>query len=315
MFIGHAALAFGAVALVAVALGVSRERAAVLAVAAGLFAMVPDVDMAYALVGLVGADPTNPLSAAESFWGASTVVHRAMTHSLVVAVPAAGAFAVAPTQRRTAAAVFVGVVALGWFASGPLAAVILALFAAAGWLVAVGGYDAGLRARSLFGVALVGLASHPFGDMFTGEPPRLFYPLDAVLFESRIALSADPTLHLLGAFGVELAAIWLAVIAALRLSDRRLSAHVNPRATFGVAYATAALVLQPPTLDVSYHFVFSVVAVGAVGVVPVPTRQSIPLPDRESVSLPEPSTAAITGLTAVTLAGMAYTITYATSPA
>jgi membrane-bound metal-dependent hydrolase YbcI (DUF457 family) len=313
MFIGHAALAFGAVALVAMALGVSRERAAVLAVASGLFAMVPDVDMAYALVGLVGANPTNPMAAAESFWGASTVVHRAVTHSLVVAVPAAAAFALAPTHRRVAAAGFAGIVALTWLASGPLAAVILALFAAAGWLVAVGGYDAGLRARSLFTVALVGLASHPFGDMLTGEPPRLFYPLDAVLFESRIALSADPTLHLLGAFGVELAAIWLAVVAALRLTDRRLAAHVNPRATLGVGYATAALVLQPPTLDVSYHFVFSVVAMGAVGVVPAPTRQSIPLPTRESIALPAPSTAAITGLAAVTLAGAAYTVAYVTS--
>jgi membrane-bound metal-dependent hydrolase YbcI (DUF457 family) len=313
MFIGHAALAFGVVALLAMALGVSRKRAGVLAVTAGLFAVVPDVDMVYALVGLVGVDPTNPLSAAESFWGASTVVHRAVTHSLVVAVPAAGAFALAPTYRRVASAGFVGVVAVGWIASGPLAAVILALFAAAGWLVAVASYDAGLRARSLFAVALFGLASHPFGDMFTGEPPRLFYPLDAVLFESRVTLSADPTLHLLGAFGVELAAIWLAVFAALTLTDRRLSAHVNPRATFGVGYATAALVLQPPTLDVSYHFVFSVVAVGAVGVVPVPTRQSIPLPTRESLSLPAPSTAIITGLAAVTLAGLAYAIAYSTS--
>lgn len=305
MFIGHAALAFGVVALVALALGASRERSGVLAVAAGVFAMVPDVDMAYAVVGLAGVDPTNPLAAAESFWGASTVVHRAVTHSLVVAVPAAAGFALAPTKRRLAAVAFLGIVAAAWLASGPLAAFILALFAGAGWLVAVGSHQAGVRGRSLFAVALFGLASHPFGDMFTGHPPRLLYPLDTVLFESRIALSADPTLHLLGAFGVELASIWLAVAAALVLLERDLRDHIDPRATFGVAYALAALVMQPPTLDVSYHFVFSVVAVGAVGAVPVPTRRSI--------SLPEPSTAGVTGLAAVTLAGLAYTITYAAS--
>ncbi|NIC00330.1 metal-dependent hydrolase [Halobacterium sp. R2-5] len=306
MFVGHATFAFGAVALAAVRLGASRERALALGVAAGLFAAVPDVDMAYALVGLVAVDPTSPMAVAQSFWGASTVVHRAVTHSLAVAVPAAAAFALAPTHRRTAAAALATLVGVVAAASGPLPAVIVGLFAAGGWLVARAAHAHDVRGTSLFAVALFGLVSHPFGDLLTGQPPELFYPLGANAFDGRVALSADPTLHLLGAFGVELFAIWLGVVAAFWLTGRRLTDHVNSRATVGAAYALAVLVLPPPTVDASYQFVFSVVAVGFVGAVPAPKLR------QRSLTLPSAPTALLTGLTAVTLAGVAYAIAYAT---
>ncbi|AHG04319.1 hydrolase [Halobacterium sp. DL1] len=303
MFVGHATFAFGVIALLALRLGASRERALVLGVFAGLFAAVPDVDMAYAVVGLVAADPTTPSAAVNSFWGASTVVHRAVTHSLVVALPAAAGFALAPTHRRVAASVLVAMVAAVALVSGPLGVFVVALFAAAGWLVAVGGHRFGVRGKSLFGVALFGLASHPFGDLFTGQPPRLFYPLDVVVFDGRIALSADPTFHLLGAFGVELVAIWVGVVGALALADHRLTDHMDGRAAAGTAYALAVFVMPPPTLDVSYHFVFGVVAVGLVASVPVPRGRSIPRPT--------PFNALVTGLTTVTVAGAAYAVAYA----
>lgn len=307
MFLGHATLAFGVVALASLHVGASRERALALAVTAGLFATVPDVDMAYALVGLVAVDPSSPMAVAESFWGASTVVHRALTHSIVVAVPAAAAFALAPTHRRAAAAALVALVAVAGVVSGPLAAFILALFMAGGWLVARFSHATGVRGRTLFGVALFGLASHPFGDLLTGQPPRLFYPLDVVAFDGRFALSGDPTMHLLGAFGVELAAIWLGVAAAVWLSGHRLTDHLSVRASAGAAYALAVLVLPPPTLDASYQFVFSVLAVGFVGAVPNPKF------GERSLTLPSLPTAVVTGLTAVTLAGTAYGIAYATT--
>ncbi|MFC3476986.1 metal-dependent hydrolase [Halobacterium litoreum] len=301
MFVGHATLAFGLVALAALRYGASRERALALGVAAGLFAAVPDVDMAYALVGLAGADPSSPLAVANSFWGASTAVHRAVTHSLVVAVPAAVAFALAPTRRGVAAVALVGLVAVVGFVSGPLAATIVALFAVCGVAVAYGADQFGVRGRSLLAVALVGLGTHPFGDLVTGKPPELLYPLRVAVFDGRVTLFADPTLHLLGAFALELAAVWVGVVAALALADVRLTDHVDGRATAGVAYALAALVVPPPTLDLSYPFVFSVVAVGFVGAVPHPRRDRL---------LPSPVTALVTGLTAVTVAGAAYAVAY-----
>ncbi|MFB6072051.1 MAG: metal-dependent hydrolase [Halobacterium sp.] len=303
MFVGHATLAFGLVALAALRFGASRERALALAATAGLFAAVPDVDMVYAVVGLLDANLAHPMAAATSFWGASTAVHRAVTHSLVVAVPAAAAFALAPTRRAVAAAGLAGLVTATGLASGAVAAGVVALFACCGWLVARGAHRVGVRGRTLFGVALVGLASHPFGDLLTGKPPELLYPLKVAVFDGRLTLSADPTLHLLGAFGVELAAIWVGVVAAFALADARVTDHLDGRATAGAAYALAAIVVPPPTLEFSYPFVFSVVAVGFVGAVPHPRRTARSLP-----SLP---TTVVTGLAAVTVAGAAYAVAYA----
>jgi len=301
MFVGHATAAFGAVALLALLAGVSRRRAAALAVTAGLFAAVPDVDMAYALVGLVGVDPTQPLSAANSFWGASTVVHRSVTHSLVVALPAAAAFALAPTHRRTAAGILAALAGVVFAVSGPVAAVVAALFAAFGWMFARFGHAVGVRGRSLLAVAAFGLASHPFGDLLTGEPPALLYPLDVTVFGDTLTFSADPTLHLLSAFGLELAAVWLGVVGALAIADLQVREFVDYRAAAGAAYALAVVAVPAPTLDTSYQFVFSVLAVGTVGVTPKPTAPR---------TLPGLPSAAITGLAAVTVAGAAYAVTY-----
>jgi len=301
VFLGHATAAFGAVALLALSAGVSRRRAAALAATAGLFAAIPDVDVAYALVGLAGVDPTQPVSAANSFWGASTAVHRGVTHSLVVALPAGVAFALGPTHRQAAIAALAGVVAVVFTVSGPLAAAVVALFAAVGWVVARFGHAVGVRGRSLLAVALGGLASHPFGDLLTGDPPALLYPLDVVVFGDTVVLSPDPTLHLLGAFGVELAAVWLGVVGALAVADRRVGEFLDYRATAGAGYALAALAVPAPTLEASYQFVFSVLAVGTVGVTPKPTAPR---------TLPGLPSALVTGLAAVTVAGAAYAVAY-----
>lgn len=304
MFLGHATLAFALAIFVGSALGVDRNRLLALGVTAGLFAAVPDVDMVYALFGLTATDSGSVFAVTESFWAASTLVHRAMTHSLVVAVPAAIAFALAVGSRReqaTAAGLLGGLVAVSAVSSGWLGGLVMSVFAIAGVLVAQWATRYDLDRRAMLGVALLGLASHPFGDVFTGEPPILLYPLNVTVFDGRVALHGDPTLHLLGAFAIELAAIWLGVLAYQHATGDSIRAHVNPRATLGVAYGVAVFVIPPPTLNVSYHFVFSVLAVGFVGYVPDPIRRR--RPDR--------ATALVTGLAAVTLAGLGYAFAYA----
>ncbi|QDX41699.1 metal-dependent hydrolase [Salarchaeum sp. JOR-1] len=303
MFVGHETLAFALVALAALRLGRSRPEALALGVAAGAFAAVPDVDMVYAPAGLLGLDSASAFAAANAFWSASTVVHRAMTHSVVVAVPAALGFALAAHDSRTrlvAAPVLLALVGVAAVASGALGAFVMAVYVAAGALVAVlAARRLALAPREVAAVALAGLVSHPFGDLFTGEAPQFLYPLSGVVFDGRLALAADPTLHLLGAFGVELAAIWLGVLTYLHLTERSPWRHLNVRAAGGAAYALAAFVIAPPTLDTSYQFVFSVLAVGFVGVVPDWKRRLPPL-----------STATITGLAAITVAGLAYAVAY-----
>lgn len=306
MFVGHGMLAFALVAGAAAFRGVDRDRAIALGAVAGVFATVPDVDILYALAGVLQVGLVGVWSTVDAFWATGNVVHRAVTHSLVLGAPAAVGFALATTRRGrpVALAVLSALVAWVLLAGGALAALVATVAFAAGTGVAVyAGTRLDFGPRAILVAAATGLLSHPFGDLFTGEPPALLYPLDATLVAETVALHPDPTLHLLAAFGVELATIWLAVAVFVRLRGGQLFPHVDRRATVGTGYAAAAVVIPAPTLSVSYHFVFSVLAVGAVGL--LAGRRPWAVED-------DRLRAGLTGLTAVTLAWAAYGLAYVT---
>jgi hypothetical protein len=307
VFVGHGLVAFAVVASLA-ARRLPPERALLAGALAGAFATAPDVDMLFAVLG--AAEAATPGGAAESFWTATDTLHRSVTHSLVVGAVLAAVLGIVVAARsgtgrarthRTALAGALagtgGLVGAGWLSGGPLTAAMLGVFVAAGLGLAVAAERAGFGPRAVAGLAAVGFLSHPFGDLLAGGPPDLLYPLGWQVLTERVVLSPDPTLHLLAAFFVELAVIWLALVVFLRLRDRRLRAVVGPRAALGVGYAVAVLAVPAPTVEVASPFVVSVLAVGVVGV---------PLTRRPRV-LP----AVATGLAAVTLAALAYATVYA----
>jgi hypothetical protein len=336
MFVGHGLVAFALVVGAGRRLDWPRERLLALGALAFAFATLPDVDILYALGGLLGA-LDGPLAAASAFWATSTLVHRTVTHSLLVGGVAAVGFAcwLAGTRLSTRArrggarllglALLAGLVAAGAVVTGRLAAAILLAFSVAGLAVTelAARRHSWLRSGTLTAVALAGLLTHPFGDLFTGEPPAMLYPFDATLVAERVTLHPDPTLHLLAAFGVELLTVWVAVAVYLGLRDGRLRTHVSPRAVLGFGYAGAALSLPAPTLDVSYHFVFSILAVGSVGTVEV-RRNGLGArvlgdggtiePDSPArglaVGLADRPTALVTALAAITFAAAGYTLLY-----
>ena len=300
MFIGHALLAFALVGFAAHRLGWSPERALTAGVAAALFATLPDVDMLYAPVGLLEA--TTLSGAPTAFFETGNLVHRALTHSLLVGVVAASAFACwhvgGRRSRALAVATLLGFVTVAFVVSGPLGAFIATAFGAAGLALTAGiARRTALSARALWTVAAVGMVSHPFGDLFTGAPPAFLYPLEVPVVAERVVLHADPTVGLLAAFWVELGVVWLAALVYLDLRGLRLRDGVDWRATLGVAYAGAVLAIPAPSIDAAGPFVVSVLAVGFVGTMPR-LRARPTLPDR--------TTAVLTGLTAVTLASAAY---------
>lgn len=304
MFVGHAALAFALVGRATSLAGLDDERAVALAVTAGAFATVPDVDILYALSGVLQVGLVGLWTTVDAFWSTGNVVHRAVTHSLVLGVPASIGFALATTRRGrpVAVALFGAVVAWVLAVDGGLAGVVAAASLGAGAAVAVlAARQFDLPPLAVLGVAAVGWLTHPFGDVFTGEPPAMLYPLDSSLVVTRLTLHPDPTLHLLAAFGIELATIWLAVLVFLRLRGHRFTPLVDRRATLGAGYAAAAVVLPAPTLSVSFPFVFTVLAVGALGL--VAGRRPWSRPDDR---LP----ATVTGLAAVSVAATAYTAAY-----
>ncbi|MFB6120575.1 MAG: metal-dependent hydrolase [Halobacteriaceae archaeon] len=293
MFIGHGLLALALVGLLARRHGLAPERALALAVVAALFATVPDVDVAYAPVALVVG--TSAAAPVDAFWAASEATHRTVTHSVLVAVPAAAAFAFVPSRRPLALGLGLGLAALAFVVSGPLAATIMALFLVAGAVVAALAALLGFGPRETGAAALVGLVSHPFGDLLTGGPPSFLWPLDVSLLTTRIAPFADPTHDLFLAFGAELAAIWAGVLVAAALAGVRLSDHLRPRATAGAAFAVSVVVLPNPTVDAAYGFVAGILTTGAVGGV---------RPRDDFASW------VVTGLAAVTVAAVAFAAVY-----
>jgi len=301
MFVGHALFAFALTALGAARLNVPRERALKYGLVAGLFAAVPDVDVIYAPAGLMlsSAQQFSP----DVFWETANVIHRGPTHSLVMGAVLAAAVVLWVVGTRSSKTLSLSLAALliavGTAFSGLVGGVVVVAFAVTGYTVAVWADRDGVSPRQLLALALVGLLSHPFGDLFTGSPPPFLYPFDVVLVAERVALHPDPTANLLSAFAVELGVVWLAVWTYTRLSGARLPRLVTRRASLGVGYAAAVIVLPAPTMEQSAQFVFSVLAIGIIG---APMR-----PFSAEVDWLE---TIVTGLGAVTLALAAYALTY-----
>ena len=97
--------------------------------------------------------------------------------------------------------------------------------------------------------------------------------------------------------------MWAAVAVFSSLVGLRPS--VEPRATLGAGYAASVFLIPAPTLDLSYPFVFSVLAVGSLGILP-----RVRLRTDSTLSVPDRTTALVTGLTAVTVAWLAYGVAY-----
>lgn len=296
MFVGHAALAFAIVGLGAYSIGLSRQQALSLAVVAALAGTVPDLDVLYALPTLVPGSGTGLLPV-EAFWDGAAA-HRSLTHSILVAGPMAvisglvaarGPLRVAGMGLAVVAgAVLVGIqegqiVVIAPFVVGVVGVGLIASRLSVPW------QQAGLAAA-------VGLVSHPFGDLLTGDPPWMLYPAGLEVVSGRVTLAADPTMHLFAAFFFEIGALWLGLIALTTLRGLSLPSLIRPRAAFGTVFALAVFLIPAPTLGESYQFVFGVLAVGSLGIVPRDRRT--------------PLSWVVTGLAAVTLAGLAFVLAY-----
>lgn len=320
MFVGHGLLVFALAVFAAEWRGWSSRRALTLGVAAGAFATLPDVDVLYALIAIDGGRVLGGGVTAEVFWSAANSVHRSMTHSLIVAAvagPALGAWSSRcgnRTHHALALAGLVGLVAVAIVVSGALGGIVMGAFVVAGLATATACRRWTDLPPRLVGVAATaGLASHPWGDLLTGQPPQLFYPFDTGVLSARIALHSDPTLHLLGAFTIELATVWLAAIAVIRVTDRSWRTFYRPSGGLGATYSPAALVLLPPTLETSFHFVFSIVGLGVV-CAGLSWYRSEPAP--VTVAATDGSTErsgfdfGAVGLTGITVALIGYTVIY-----
>ncbi|WP_435332978.1 metal-dependent hydrolase [Haloarchaeobius sp. TZWWS8] len=283
MYIGHGLLGFALGGLLSRRLTATRSRALSLAFLAGGFGMVPDVDLAYTLYVVVQVGPQNLFPTTEHVWAqaGSWAVHRALTHSLVVGLLGAGFVCLlgavrAGTDRTRQALSGIGLLvvvgllyAIVLSSHERLGAVTITLYLLACSGLTVAGLRRAVPSRLIALAAAVGLLSHPFGDFFMGSPPTLLYPLSSVGPESKLALASDPTVNLVLLFSLEVVLAWAAIWTYLSLRGRRLGEFVTSRAVLGTGFAVAALYIQPPTLDLAYHFALGAIGTGLViGAVP-----------------------------------------------
>lgn len=302
MFIGHGLLAFTLVAALVWRVGPDPRRALALGAVAGLFATAPDVDVVYGLAGLAGG-VAGPEAVLGTFFETGNVTHRGPTHSLIVGAIAAAAFGLlrvdAAPYRAAGLAGLGGVIALVITTGTWLDAGVTAIFVLVGIAIVAGARRLDVGARAVAATAAVGLLSHPFGDLFTGTPPDLLYPFDTAVVGGQIALHADPTIHLLATFALELAIVWAAVVTTLRLTGRDVGGLIDRKAAAGVAYGAGAVMIPAPTVASAEPFVFSVLAVGAVGAAPAAARLQ-----------PALARAVVSALATVTCAAGAYAVVY-----
>ncbi|WP_435073272.1 metal-dependent hydrolase [Halorubrum sp. HHNYT27] len=303
MFVGHSLVAFALGALAATRLGADRDRALQLGVYAGAFALVPDLDIVYAPVGLAlqSVQTIDP----DAFWNTANVIHRGPTHSLLFGGVLATGVAFLATDRRlghvVGAGVIAGLIAVAGMAGGSAVAGITTVYAVGGAAVATAARMRGVPASAVFAVASIGLLSHPFGDLVTGSPPLFFYPFGAMPVSQRITLHPDPTLHLLGAFLIEIGTVWLGIWTFTRLHDVSVRRFVHPRAGLGMGYAGAVFVIPPPTLHNAAVFVFSILALSGIWVA-VSSRSLTRPVDTLGV--------VVTGTATVTVAAVGYGVAY-----
>jgi hypothetical protein len=136
-----------------------------------------------------------------------------------------------------------------------------------------------------------------------------------------VSLTADPTLDLLGVLFVELAAVWagLAVfsrVAASRIGHTgRIRDAVDGRAGAGVAYAPAAFVLPRPTIVDAHVLGATIVPFAAVvgvwaGYVAFRRDGAADHGGADDNRFGSAYTGVVTGVTALTLAAVAYTAVY-----
>ena len=307
MFVGHAFLAFGIVAVLARHFGpaerlslrgVTVQYAVAAGLAAALFASLPDVDVAHAAFQVVTLPEGS--TAFDHFWTATGERHRTTTHSLVVAVLASAGFAVWTVRRWAGAVVLAGVVALAALTGGVVGASVMTLFGVAGVLITIGATRIGLSSRSVFATAALGLAVHPFTDLLTGVPPSFFSPWELTLIGGRIEPFTDATLNLLVAFGAEIGVIWFGIVVGLALRGIDPRQHVHVAAMLGVGYAPMAFVLDSPSVDNAAWFVGTILPVSVIGLVGV----------KRQLTGDRVVTVVLTGLAAMTAAWFGFGVAF-----
>ncbi|WEL19619.1 metal-dependent hydrolase [Candidatus Nanohalococcus occultus] len=265
MIVGHFFLAFTLAALVALKAGLDVGKALAIAFTAAAFSIVPDIDIVYALTAVsMFMEGTSVF--VETFWKSSSQIHRGITHSLITGIIGAATSTLCFKTKNLDLEIFtvftsfaVGIT-LGGFVTG----FVLVLYVFSALFLARFTSDR-LTVKWFFIAAFIGLISHPFGDLFTGTPPRFFYPLSLNFLTERIVLIGQPVLNLLAVFFIELSTVIAAVFCFGYLKGFSFRDQLDGKILFSCFFGLTAFLIQAPTHESSYQFVYSLVGFSLLG--------------------------------------------------
>lgn len=317
MYLGHSLLAFAVVGLAGWLLDLDTRRTLLVAAIAGAFGFLPDLDMWRTILVFLREGPRGIFPTEEHLFVHSWVVHRTLTHSMVVGAgvaAATGLFAVARERTvspdRAVANGLLGLailvlVAFSWHAGGGPSFVTMGLFLAAALAVAHVGFERGATPTEVTAAAALGLTTHPLGDLWMGRPAAFLYPFAAEPPIGTVRFSTDPVLHFVAAIGVEVALLWTCLLVVAALTDRQLRSFISPLAVGGLLYAAALGVVLPPTFAEAYQFVSGLFALSLLVAI------AVVWDDPRGVRRLAVLRASVSGVVAFTLALVGYAVAYA----
>ena len=254
MFAGHFFLAFLLVSLFSYFAGGEREHSLYLGIFAGLFGFAPDLDTFYAFTQLPGllVSGFNPF---ESFHMATGVIHRGITHSLITGLVTVF-LVVAAYENKVYN--FLSVLILGFYGlllNGVIGAQVMVVYGSAIALISYRAADY-ISREEIFFVGFFGLLSHPFGDLFTGTPPKLLYPVTD-LSVSKIILFEQPELNVLIILLSELFLVAAGLTLIIYLGDFNITPLASITA-FVVIFYIPFLILIQPSVGTTHRFTLSI---------------------------------------------------------
>jgi hypothetical protein len=314
MFVGHEFLAFAVGVAAARLAGKSDGTALTIGLLAGASALLPDLDLLVGALSYASVLTGGATASWEGLWGVSNTVHRGVSHAVLGGLGGAvvlTATAVGVRSWRTgdrwpvlgAFAVVVAVVVtlldVAVTAGGARETLSIGLVLGGAVVLGTGAVSNTTRSRGeLFGAAVIGFLTHPFGDIFLAAPPQFLHPLDIVLLTDSVRLAPDPTLNLLAIALVELGTVWAGVLAYASVSETSIRQAIDSRALVGLGYPVLMAFVPTPTMVDAHWLGITLVPLAGVGLL---ARPSVGASTRE-----RGFARLVTGLATMTMGALMY---------
>lgn len=271
MFVGHFAIPFLLLYfLLDTYTELNQSQIITFCIISGIYGLVADLDIVFAFVETILVIVNTGNISIDKFWDISRNFHRQSTHSLFVGTLSIIGIVIQSTYIDDSTnpydnigfdfIISIAVGSLIGFLTGTLARGILVsglfVFCVLSITRAIL-FQISFNKHIVFVSAVIGILSHPFGDIFTGAPPEFFYPLYEINLE-RIVLFTNETLNLSVLFLFESLLVVLLILVYANGKNITLNMiRITPLAAV-ISGLIISYVIPSPSINNPYQFVSSI---------------------------------------------------------